>query len=72
MRRWAAAAISLYQAVLRPVLPAACRFHPTCSEYARQAVLERGLWRGALLTLGRLSRCHPYHPGGLDPLPRHG
>jgi putative membrane protein insertion efficiency factor len=58
-----------YQLVVRPLLPPACRFEPSCSEYARQALLARGLVRGLALTLGRLCRCHPWHRGGYDPPP---
>lgn len=57
-----------YQLLLRPLLPPACRFHPTCSEYAVQAIEHRGPTRGALLALGRILRCHPWHPGGYDPI----
>ena len=58
-----------YQLLLRPLLPAACRFEPSCSEYARQALRRRGAIRGGWLTLRRLARCHPFHPGGYDPPP---
>jgi putative membrane protein insertion efficiency factor len=62
----------LYQRLVSPLLPAACRFAPTCSEYARQAVLEHGLARGAWLAVRRLGRCHPFNPGGYDPPPVRG
>ena len=58
-----------YQEVVSPLLPRACRFEPTCSEFARQAVRGHGLARGVWLTLRRLARCHPLHPGGYDPPP---
>ena len=67
--RLATAAIVAYQRVVSPWLPPACRFAPTCSEYARQAMLEHGLARGAWLALRRLASCHPFHPGGYDPPP---
>lgn len=67
--RMALVALSAYQHLVSPLLPAACRFAPTCSEYARQAVLEHGAVRGAWLALLRLARCHPFHPGGVDPPP---
>ena len=50
------------------MLPPSCRFHPTCSHYALQALERYGVLKGCWLTLKRLSKCHPYHPGGLDPL----
>ena len=66
--------IFIYQRLVSPALTVlfrsgrlGCRFHPTCSEFARQAVLRYGLPRGGLMTLARLSRCHPFHPGGYDP-----
>jgi hypothetical protein len=65
----AAAVVVAYQRLIAPLLPPACRFAPTCSEYARLALLEHGLARGTWLALGRLARCHPFHPGGYDPPP---
>jgi len=67
--RGAAGLLAGYKRFLSPLLPPACRFHPTCSEYAREAILRHGLWKGAWLALRRLSRCHPFHPGGVDPVP---
>jgi len=61
--------IRLYRATLSPVLPRACRFHPSCSEYAEQALRSRPLPRALWLIVRRLARCHPFHPGGFDPLP---
>jgi uncharacterized protein len=55
-----------YKRWVSPLLPRSCRFVPTCSEYARLAVLEHGALRGALLAAGRVARCHPFHPGGVD------
>jgi putative membrane protein insertion efficiency factor len=60
--------ISAYKNVVSPWLPPACRFFPTCSEYAAEAVRELGLVRGSLRALCRLFRCHPFHRGGFDPL----
>jgi putative membrane protein insertion efficiency factor len=50
-------------------LPARCRFHPSCSAYALEALAEHGAWRGTGLAVRRVGRCHPWHPGGLDPVP---
>jgi putative membrane protein insertion efficiency factor len=58
-----------YQLLLRPLLPAACRFQPSCSEYAREALAGHGVIRGGWLALRRLARCHPFNPGGYDPPP---
>ncbi|MHB1046772.1 MAG: membrane protein insertion efficiency factor YidD [Thermoanaerobaculia bacterium] len=69
MARAAAAVLSAYKRYVSPLLPPACRFHPTCSEYAREAILRHGLARGTWLTIRRLARCHPFHPGGFDPVP---
>jgi len=62
-------AIRAYQYALRPLLGANCRFYPSCSEYAREAVERHGAGRGSWLAMRRLARCHPYHPGGYDPVP---
>ena len=58
-----------YQAILSPLMPAACRFHPTCSAYAVEAVTRHGVLRGGWLALGRILRCRPGSPGGEDPVP---
>ena len=62
-------AISLYQRFLSPLLPPACRFWPTCSHFAAEAITRYGLGRGGLLAVRRLLRCHPFNPGGYDPVP---
>jgi putative membrane protein insertion efficiency factor len=67
--RLAVQAITAYQRVLSPMLGRHCSFAPSCSEYARLAVLRHGAIRGTALALGRLLRCHPLHPGGYDPPP---
>lgn len=64
--------IRLYRALLSPLLPKLCRFHPSCSVYAMQALEEHGPLKGLWLAVRRLSRCHPFHPGGLDPVPPSG
>lgn len=61
--------IRLYQFFLSPWVGNHCRFHPTCSEYASNAIGKYGSLRGSWLALRRLSRCHPWHPGGADPIP---
>ena len=66
MKRAVAALPTLYKRWLSPWLPRACRFSPTCSEYARIAILKHGILRGIALGLGRLLRCQPLHPGGID------
>ena len=67
--RTALGVLRAYQRLVSPLLPNACRFAPTCSEYARLAIVEHGLVRGAGLAAWRLARCHPFHPGGYDPPP---
>jgi hypothetical protein len=57
-----------YHKVFSPWLPAACRFYPTCSVYASQAVQKHGIFKGIFLSLRRLSRCHPWSAGGYDPV----
>lgn len=61
--------VLVYQRFISPFLPPSCRYAPTCSQYAIEAIRRHGLWRGGLLSLRRLSRCHPYHAGGHDPVP---
>jgi putative membrane protein insertion efficiency factor len=66
------AALAGYKRFVSPLLPPACRFEPTCSEYMRQAIGEHGMARGLWLGVRRLARCHPFHPGGYDPVPPRG
>lgn len=61
--------IRFYKRWISPLLPPACRFHPTCSVYAMEALQKHGAFRGLRLTLWRLLRCQPFHPGGFDPVP---
>ena len=65
----AATLIRLYQWVVSPWLGPKCRFHPSCSQYALEAIERFGALRGGYLALRRLARCHPWHPGGFDPVP---
>lgn len=60
--------LQFYKRWLSPLLPSACRFHPTCSEYMMDAVRKYGAARGVWMGLRRLARCHPLNPGGLDPV----
>lgn len=61
--------LKVYRYGISPLIPPRCRFHPTCSCYAQEAIEHYGFARGSLLTLRRLSKCHPWHPGGYDPVP---
>ena len=58
-----------YQRFVSPALPPSCRFHPSCSQYALEAVTRHGALKGGWLAARRLARCHPFHPGGFDPVP---
>ncbi|MEO5349621.1 MAG: membrane protein insertion efficiency factor YidD [Magnetococcus sp. YQC-3] len=62
--------IRAYRFFLSPLLPRSCRFYPSCSEYALEAVTCHGGLKGGWLAVRRLLRCHPFHPGGYDPIPR--
>ena len=68
MKRFVGGLIRAYQLALSPLLGANCRFSPSCSEYARDSVLRHGVLVGSWLALKRLARCHPWHPGGYDPV----
>lgn len=61
--------IRVYRATISPLLGSHCRFEPSCSRYAHEALQRHGLLRGSWLTLRRLARCHPLHPGGIDRVP---
>lgn len=69
MRKILILCIRAYRYLISPMMGPHCRFHPTCSCYAQSALEQHGLWRGSWLTLRRISRCHPWHAGGLDPVP---
>ncbi len=68
MRKAVITTLRLYQRLISPLLPSACRFHPTCSEYMLEAVDKYGAVRGVWLGAPRLLRCHPFHQGGFDPV----
>jgi hypothetical protein len=68
-RLFLATLIRGYQRLLSPVLPPSCRFYPSCSQYALDAVTRHGALKGSWLAARRLARCHPFHPGGFDPVP---
>ena len=61
--------IRTYQLLLSPLLGNHCRFYPSCSQYAVEAIERHGPWRGSRLAVRRPLRCHPWHPGGIDPVP---
>ena len=69
MKYVALALIRFYKRFISPVLPSACRFHPTCSVYTYEAIERYGVIRGGWLGIKRISRCHPLNPGGYDPVP---
>jgi uncharacterized protein len=61
--------IKLYQKVISPLTPPSCRFYPTCSHYGIEAVEKHGALKGSWLAVRRISKCHPFHEGGFDPVP---
>jgi putative membrane protein insertion efficiency factor len=61
--------VRIYQYAFRPMLGRSCRFHPSCSDYAIEALERHGPVKGLLLAVRRVGRCHPWHPGGYDPVP---
>jgi putative membrane protein insertion efficiency factor len=69
IRRLLVLLVRLYQWLVSPLLPPACRFYPSCSAYAATALTRHGALRGSYLAVRRLCRCHPFNPGGIDPVP---
>lgn len=63
------ASIAIYRKFVSPLFPPSCRFYPTCSAYALEAIEKYGAAKGLLLSILRILRCHPFHPGGFDPVP---
>lgn len=61
--------IIFYQKFISPLKPTSCRFYPSCSSYAIQAIKKHGLYKGILLAIKRILKCHPFHEGGYDPVP---
>lgn len=69
MARLLGALVAAYRYLLSPMLGRHCRFFPSCSEYAQEALARHGALRGSWLATRRVARCHPWHPGGYDPVP---
>lgn len=61
--------VRMYQKYISPLKPPTCRFYPTCSQYSLVAYQRFGAWKGTFLTVRRISKCHPFHPGGVDMVP---
>ncbi|GAB4487736.1 MAG: hypothetical protein OHK006_17240 [Thermodesulfovibrionales bacterium] len=68
MKSMLIALLRTYKYLISPLLPSSCRFTPTCSEYAAEAIARYGSFRGGWLAFRRVLRCHPFHPGGFDPV----
>jgi len=69
MRQLVVIALKIYQKIISPFIPPSCRFFPSCSEYACQAVARHGVLKGSALAATRIIRCHPWNAGGIDPVP---
>lgn len=70
IRKLAIAFLRAYQLTISPFLGNCCRFYPSCSRYAIDAISTHGIFKGVFLTMKRLGRCHPWHSGGIDPVPK--
>ena len=69
MRKVLMSIIKIYQKVISPLTPPSCRFYPTCSHYGLEAIETHGAMKGSWLAIRRISKCHPFHEGGFDPVP---
>ena len=69
MKRLLLLLVHVYRGCISPLLPPSCRYYPTCSAYALEAIERYGAWRGGWMALRRILRCHPFHKGGYDPVP---
>lgn len=70
LRKFVTVPVKVYQWCVSPFLPSSCRFWPTCSDYAIEAVNQHGSWRGLIMALKRIGRCHPWSAGGIDLVPK--
>jgi hypothetical protein len=68
MQKFLIGIINLYSCLISPLIGPCCRFYPSCSSYAKEAIAKHGAIKGVIMTAKRLCRCHPYHPGGYDPV----
>ncbi|TKD67649.1 membrane protein insertion efficiency factor YidD [Pseudalkalibacillus hwajinpoensis] len=69
MKKLAMMLIRIYQRFISPLTPPSCRFYPSCSHYSFESYQKHGFFKGSWLTVRRISKCHPFHPGGFDPVP---
>ncbi len=69
MKRLLLLLVHVYRSCISPLFPPSCRYYPTCSAYALEAIERYGAWRGGWMALRRILRCHPFHKGGYDPVP---
>lgn len=69
MKTFVLALIGFYKGAISPALPSSCKYYPTCSAFAAEAVERHGAWKGLRMAVNRLLRCRPFHSGGYDPVP---